>query len=275
MLESHVSTFLNIISMTRKMKFLNWSAGTVDKAFGWAEAVHNYHEVPLEYVSDLHIPAMKNVIFLDVDLIDVLRDPAFLILKAIFTSPLLSWCRNKLQIVSQCLLKYHSTYTIDRAVYDSVTILKSYICQRVVERRARGDCSHEEIAAKEGLAGELIYAIAYSVTVDSVGGLVFDEDMLSNIHEKVREDSAFAEVFAIGLLLSPGQIMCAPCVISSEIEVEHVINVSASPVLWEVLETYASEEVGKFIMSIEPSTLSRLIKCSNTLKIATLSIPKT
>jgi hypothetical protein len=270
---THVSTFVTILAMTRDMKFLNWSSGTVAKAFGWAEVVTKYGEMTTDELNFMKSSTVESISFLTTRPIDVVREPYELILKAILTSPLLSWCRNAIDITKETFERFKNAHTIDRVVYSSIPILRDSIFNRMEEKRQHESiCLSPQDSAKEALGIELMCAIASSADLDTNGTVTFDEDIISKLSIKVRGNLMFGEIFATGLLLSPGQVMCGQVVISHNIDPAQIIKVTSHPRMWNILEVYASQSAGAFIDSFESSTLSRLVHRSVSLKQAILSV---
>ena len=254
------------------MKFLSWSTGTVKKAFGWAEAIGKYEHLTMADVELLDIPTFPEISYLTTNMLDVVRDPAYLVLKAILTTPLLSWSEYALDIVRECLENFRDAHTIDRAVYDSVSILRASLTKRLIDNATRQTLSIEERGlTREHFSVELMCALYGSVTFETLDDSaeptpVFDESIIADMTQRVHSDPVFAEIYANGLLLSPGQIMSAQCVIDRQMDYVQVIRIISHARLWQVLESFARHDINAFMASFEASTLSELINRSVHIK---------
>lgn len=262
---AHVSTFVNILAMTRDMKFLNWSSGTVAKAFGWAEVVAKYGELTADELSFMDSSIIECISFLTDRCLEVVREPYELILKAVLTSPLLSWCRNAVEVIKETLERFKDVHTIDRVVYASIPILLDSVIKRLNEKKLEVLSSQKD-TVKESLAIELMCALSSSIEVGVDGTATFNDDIISKISIKVRGNLLFGEIFARGLLLSPGQIMCGQVVVDQNIDPTKVIQVVSHPMMWNILETYADQNARSFADSFDKLTLSNLLRRSKLLR---------
>jgi hypothetical protein len=133
----HIKTFLNVLCLTRKSSFINWTSSSVEKAFKWS-AVVDQCTAQLAHDYSSNICLRKELDACDISCCEFLAtvmaaliDPIQSMQRAILTSPLLSWCHNAKEIISVCF--HHANPSF---VEDLTHILEDSLIQQHKHKQA-------------------------------------------------------------------------------------------------------------------------------------------
>ena len=139
--EQHIASLLPILRMTRDTsKFPKWNSATVDKAFKWAKSTAK-NIAPADEVQRRTILEKGNVIrdtgirFLDEEPILLLIDPVFVLVRAIISSPLLTWVENAENLLLCTLAHSKSILGEDATIALTSSVLKGNLGERIATMR--------------------------------------------------------------------------------------------------------------------------------------------
>ena len=214
--ESRLEQFLPGLCMTRDaVKFPKWTVGTVEKAFKWADYLHEVSQFADAVQKEAILRNKKLFMRTEIPQVDanptlVLDDPVRSLVHAIISSPYLSWMQQSGHVLKRtfhCLVERKGE---KEAVKVCVDALKGTLDSRASFQGIWCSCRNEAASDaifdvdEESLAFELVVA-SYSLL--KLPPLERDEK-LKTLAKATREDLITFRMLCIALTFSPAKIAC-------------------------------------------------------------------
>ncbi len=265
--EARLSNFLPALCMTRNAaKFPRWNVTTVEKAFKWAdyleEVSREADQVQKKSIVQKGLLEDTGIGVVDDDPMLVLLDPVESLMRAILTSPYLSWAQAAAKVLKKALKCTAERKGEEACVKICATSLESTLSSRISFSGGGNNNKSDE----DALAFELLVALASSSPSTSQ---LSKEEVIA---KAAKEDLVTFKMLCNVLTMSPARVAClASLHETSNIETwERLYAVSKGRSLVGVVKACIRDDYPRYLHLLDTETQAQ--DASHQLLVSALSV---
>ena len=271
--EARLSSFLPALCMTRNAaKFPKWNVVTVEKAFKWADFLEEVSkgadQVQKESIVQKGLLRGTGIDVINNDPMLVLLDPVESLMRAIITSPYLSWAPDAAKVLKKALECTAERKGKEACVKICATSLESTLSLRFSLSNEFSPWPKQEgHSDEEALAFELLVALA-----SSSSSTITQVDKEKVLAKAAKEDLITFKMLCSLLIMSPARVACLASHHEGAGNWERLYAVSKGKPLVDIVKACIRDNYPRYLYLLDTSAQAQAQDASHELLAMTLSL---